>query len=210
MDNTLPPAKIKGKKPDIRFLNDMKEVLFDGKWAKKASNFELYYMYRGIKKKNGLRYDITIIPPRMLGKEFVKTKGHEHLGKFGEIYIVLEGEAIYLMQKRENEKIKDVYVVRAKKGDIVVIPPFYGHVTINPSKKTLKMANWVAEKCKSSYDLFEKKRGACYFAIAQKLKVKNKKLKIKWIKNKNYKNVPKLSFEKPLKRMPRNLDFLKN
>jgi len=45
---------LKKRKPDVRFLYDMKEVLYDRKWAKKASNLELYYMYRGIKKKNGL------------------------------------------------------------------------------------------------------------------------------------------------------------
>ena len=200
---------LKGKKPDIRFLKEMKKVLYDRKWAKNAPNLELYYMYRGLKKKDGLRYDITIIPSRMLGKEFVKTKGHEHLGKFGEIYIVFGGEAIYLMQKREKDGIKDVYIVQAKKGDVVVIRPGYGHVTINPSRKTLKMANWIAENCKSSYKIFEKKQGACYFAVAQKLKVENEKLKIKWMKNGNYRNTPKLRFEKPKKKIPKNLDFLK-
>ena len=113
---------LKDKKPDIRFLDDMREVLYDKKWAKRAPNLELYFMYRGLKRKKGLRYDITIIPSRMLGKEFVKTKGHEHLGKFGEIYIILEGEAIYLIQKRENDEIKDVYAVKAKKGEAAIIP----------------------------------------------------------------------------------------
>lgn len=189
---------LKDKKPDIRFLDNMREVLCDKKWAETAPDLELYYMYRGIRKKNGLRYDITIIPPRMLGKEFNKTKGHEHIGNSGEIYIVLEGRAIELLQKYENGKIKDIYIVRAKKGDVIVIPPHYGHVTINPSKKTLKMANWVSEKSKSNYNLFKKLEGACYYFT-----------KSGWLKNKNYKNVPKLRFEKPLKKIPRNLDFLK-
>ncbi len=80
----------------------MKMVLHDQKWVKTAPNIELYYMYRGLKKKNGARYDITVIPPKMLGKEFVKTKGHYHIGSYGEIYIVLKGKAIYLMQKEKN------------------------------------------------------------------------------------------------------------
>jgi len=96
---------LKNKKPDIRYLNDMKNVLYDQQWAKTASNFELYYMYRGLKEKDGLRYDITVIPARMLGKEFTKTKGHEHVGNYGEVYIVLEGKAIYLMQKRRGKEI---------------------------------------------------------------------------------------------------------
>jgi len=88
---------LKDKKPDIRYLNDMKEVIYDKKWLKTAPNLVLYYMYRGIKKEGNLRYDITVIPSRMLGKEFVKTKGHEHIGEYGELYMVLEGEAICLM-----------------------------------------------------------------------------------------------------------------
>lgn len=185
-------------KPDIRFLNDMKGVICDQKWAKTAPNFELYYMYRAIEKKDGLRYDITEIPPRMLGQEFVKTKGHSHSATFGEIYIVLEGEALYLIQNYRNNEIEDVYAVRAKKGEVVVVPPHYGHVTINPSAKdTLKEANWVCESCQNIYDGFLEKKGACYYYTLQG-----------WIKNENYARIPKLRFEKALKSMPENIESL--
>ena len=185
-------------KPDIRHLSDMKEVIYDKEWLKTAPDLELYYMYRGIDKKDDLRYDITVIPSRMLGEEFVKTKGHEHSDNYGEVYIVLEGEAIYLMQKREDEKIEDVYVVKAEKGDVVIIPPHYSHITINPSKKDLKEANWVSEKCENKYGFFEKKEGACYYYTQKG-----------WVKNKNYKEVPELRFEEPLKSIPEDLSFLK-
>jgi len=50
---------LKNIQPDIRYLKDMKEVVYDKEWLKKAPrDLELYYMYRGIKKKDGLRYDI--------------------------------------------------------------------------------------------------------------------------------------------------------
>ena len=184
-------------KPDIRKLNDIKKVVFDQQWLKTAFDSELYYMYRGIKKKNNLRYDITIIPPKMLGQEFVKTKGHYHSDKHGELYIVLKGKAIYLLQKNEKNQIKDVYAVKAKKNDVVVVPPFYGHVTINPSQEKLEMANWMFDKCQSDYSFFEKMNGACYFYT-----------KKGWLKNKKYKKVPKLKFKKPLKKIPTNLSFL--
>lgn len=191
-------VSLKSKKPDIRFLNDMKEVLYDQKWARKAPNLELYYMYRGLKRKNGLRYDITVVPARLLGQEFAKTKGHEHFNNYGELYIVLRGKAIYLMQKYQNNQIKDVYAVKAKKGDVAIIPPHYGHVTINPSEKeTLETANWLDEKSGHVYDLINIKQGACYYYT-----------KKGWIKNKKYAKVPKLRFAKPLKKVPKNLDFL--
>ena len=173
---------------EIRYLNDMREALYDRKWARTAPNSELYYMYRGVKKKNGLRYDITIIPPRMLGREFVKTKGHEHLDSFQELYIVLSGQALYLAQKSRGKIIEDVFAVKAKKGEGIVIPAGYGHVTINPAKKELKEANWLDEKCQNVYDSFIRNRGACYYYTEKG-----------WLKNRSYKKAPKLRFEKPLK-----------
>jgi glucose-6-phosphate isomerase len=189
---------LKNLNPDVRRLSGLKNVAYDKKWLKTAPNFEVYYMYRGVKKKSNLRYDITIIPSRMLGQEFTKTKGHCHPKKFGEVYIVLEGKAFFLMQKCRNSHIEDIYAVRAKKGEVVVIPPKYGHITINPGKKILKTANWVSPKFKSIYGPIEKQGGTGYFFTTKG-----------WIKNQNYRKVPKLRFEKPLKNLPRDLDFLK-
>ena len=190
--------EIKKIKPQIRFLNEMKNVLYDQEWFKTAPNLELYYMYRGIKKKGDLRYDITVIPARMLGKEFVRTKGNRNSEGYQELYTVLEGEAIFLMQKTQGEIVEDVIAIKAKPGDWAIAPPDYAEITINPSKKVLKMGNWVSEKTKNIYEDIEKMKGACYFYT-----------KSGWIKNKNYKKIPKLRFEKPLKSIPKNLDFLK-
>ncbi len=184
-------------KPDVRKLTDMKDVIYDKEWLKTAPDLELYYMYRGIDKKEDLRYDITVISALMTGKEFNKTFGHYHVGKYQELYIVLEGEAILLMQKGNWENLDDIYAVKAKKSDVVIIPPEYGHVTINPSNKELKLANWISDEVKSDYNQFRKLNGAGYFYTNDG-----------WVKNKNYKNLPKLRFEKPLKSIPKNLDFL--
>lgn len=188
-------------KPDIRYLDDMKDVIYDKEWAEIAPNLELYYMYRKLKEKDGLKYDITIIPAQMLGKEFTKTKGHEHLGSYPEIYIVIEGEAIYLMQKHSKENkdiIEDVFAIKAKKGDVAIIPSYYAHITINPSNQDLKMADWMALEAKSDYEPIQKMQGACYFYTTDG-----------WIKNENYKRVPELRFEEPKKSIPENLSFLK-
>jgi len=189
---------IKQIKPQIRYLNEMRNVLYDKKWAKTAPNLEVYYMYRGVKEKNGLRYDFTVIPPRMLGKEFVRTKGNRNSKNFPELYTILRGKAIFLMQKMEKETIKDAVAVKAKKGDYVIVPPKYAVITINPSKKILKAGNWVSEKNKNIYRELEAMQGVCYYYT-----------KRGWIKNKNYGKVPQLRFEKPLKLIPKNLDFLK-
>ena len=187
-----------GLETEIRYLDDMKMVLYDKAWAKTAPNFEVYYMERGIEEKNDLSYDITTIPPKMLGQEFVKTKGHYHIGGYQEIYIVLEGEGIFLMQKQGEGKIQDACYVKATKGDLVLVPSLYGHVTINPASKILKMGNWISKECKSDYESIETKGGFSYYYT-----------QAGWITNKNYEEVPELRFEMPLESMPRNLDFLK-
>lgn len=188
---------LKNKKPDIRHVNDMKDVIYDKEWLAKAPNLELYYMYRGIEEEDGLRYDITVIPSRMLGKEYVKTKGHEHVGNYQEVYIVLEGEAIFFMQKGK-EKIEDVFAIKAKKGEVAVIPSNYAHITINPSDKDLKMANWMAEEAKSNYAPIQRMEGGCYFYALNG-----------WIKNNNYSEVPEIRFQEPRQSMPEDLEFLK-
>ena len=189
-------------KPVIRHLKEIKEVLYDQKWAATAADCELYYMYRGMKRENGFRYDITVIPFQMLGQEFIKTKGHYHVRFRQELYEVLEGKGIFLMQKTKGSRVEDVYAIKAKKGDILIVPPHYGHITINPGKQELKMANWVSENCKSDYSFVSKKQGGCYFAIKEKGR-------FKWVKNENYQEIPKLRFEKPLQKMPKDLSFLK-
>ena len=188
-------------RPDIRRLYDMKEVIYDKEFLENAENIELYYMYRGVfldetdkktMEKNNLRYDITIIPPMKIGKEFVKTAGHYHPFipgtnvTYPEVYEVLEGEAHYLLQKKENDKITDVVLVSAGKNEKVIIPPGYGHVTINPSKNVLKMANWVASGFLSRYEHIKKMQGAGYFETTTG-----------FIKNENYEYLPELRFLKP-------------
>ena len=134
----------------------------------------------------------------MLGQEFVRTKGNRNSNDFPELYTVLKGEAIFFMQKTEGEIVKDVMAVRAKKGDFVIVPAKYAVVTINPLKKELKLGNWVSEKNKNIYGELEEMGGPCYFYTTSG-----------WIKNKNYKRIPKLRFERPLKEKPKKLDFLK-
>lgn len=204
-----------GKKrflPDIRRLYDMKDVIYDGGFLENAENIELYYMYRDVfldkkdkktMEENNLRYDITIIPPMELGKEFVKTAGHYHPFVPGtkitypEVYEVLDGEAHYLLQKKENDKITDVVLVSAGKNEKVIIPPGYAHVTINPSKNVLKMANWVASNFSSVYEHIKKMHGAAYFETTTG-----------FIKNENYKYLPEIRFLKP--KEYKNVGLIKN
>ncbi len=166
--------------PDIRRLGDMRDVIYDIDWLKTAPDTNLYYMYRDLAmSKNDsslildhhLRYDITVIPPGRLGIEYVKTAGHYHpyvegtCYTYPEVYEVLHGTAHYLLQKCDGGHITDVVMIEAREGDHVLIPPGYGHVTINPSNKELKMSNWVSRDFSSLYEPYKKCGGAAYFEL---------------------------------------------
>jgi len=200
-------------KPDVRELKDIEDVIYDREWLKKAKNFELYYMYRDLAEneldkmkitESDLRYDITIIFPIMLGKEFNKTLGHDHpivpgtSITYPELYEVLEGEAIFFLQDTKDEEIKDVFAVKAKKGDKIIILPNYEHLIINPSNKELEICNWICRSFASNiYKPFRARHGFCYYAL--KAPISKKSDKIKWVKNINYESIPDLRFEEPNK-----------
>ncbi len=187
--------------PDVRMLRDMDEVVYDKEWLSLQGDMELYYMYRDLSRNesdhkkifdNRLRYDITIIPAAMLGDEYIKTAGHYHPPvpgheiSYAELYQVLEGEAIYLLQKAEGDIVTDVVVCKAKAGDLVLVPPDYGHITINSSDRSLKMANWVCRDFSSLYEPVKKLFGGAYYL-----------LKSGFIKNPDYQEVPEIRYVKP-------------
>ncbi|HMK48227.1 MAG TPA: glucose-6-phosphate isomerase family protein [Methanocella sp.] len=175
--------------PDVRNLSEMYEVVYDIDWLKSsAPDQALYYMYRDLAMSrqdrsiimdHALRYDITIIPPGTIGAEFIKTAGHYHpeIGQSGmtypEVYEVLHGTAHYLLQRCSGGRMVDVVMIEAREGDKVIIPPNYGHVTINPSNKELKMSNWVSRKFSSIYEPYKKCGGAAYFELSDGRLVKN-------------------------------------
>jgi glucose-6-phosphate isomerase len=59
-------------------------------------------------------------------------------------------------------------LVEADAGTIVLIPPGYGHVTINPGQEELVMANLVSRSFASDYLPYEERRGAAYYELADR------------------------------------------
>lgn len=165
-----------------RSIKDMKPVV-GREFYKKADRRKIvYYMFRGVDELGSIRYDITVIPQLALGKEHAKTYGHYHPRakeglSFCEVYEVLKGEAHYLLQKKSEGGTSDVILVKAKKGDKVIIPPNYGHVTINAGKETLVMANLVSPVFESDYKEYKRRGGGAYFELGNGKLVANKRYK---------------------------------
>jgi glucose-6-phosphate isomerase len=191
-------------KPGIRKLGDLKDVLRDPSAVNAAENeTPVYFMYRDVRrgrdasmfKKNSLRYDMTVIPPRILGTEYVKTAGHYHPIaegglSFPEVYQVLNGSASFLLQKREDGVVSEVILVQAERGEWVIIPPNYGHVTVNRSKATLVLANLVSSLFESLYEPMRASHGGAYYMLVGG----------KIAKNPAYRNPPRMQSVYPNQR----------
>ena len=145
--------------PSIRTYWDMKDIYSEKE--DRDSNEWLYFMFRWVYlnkldeskfEENWLRYDVTVIIPDIIWKEFNKTYGHYHpsnikWNKFQEIYEVLSWSAIYLQQNNKEVKFTDAF-----SWDKVVMDESFWHITINPSNEDiLVMANIVDSSFDSEY-----------------------------------------------------------
>ncbi|NOQ55885.1 MAG: glucose-6-phosphate isomerase [Nanohaloarchaea archaeon] len=192
-------------KKSIRILKDMKDVIFNKEWLNQINpERKMYYMFRDISKEedrttteeNNLRYDITVIPPDLMGEEFVKTQGHTHPSvqgtktTYAEMYQVLNGHALFLIETKDGKDTKTSYIY-GKDGDIIIVPPNHSHVTINPTDEILIIANWVERNFKSDYRPILKNHGLSYYLI----KKDDKRV---FIKNPHAKGNSELTEMKPI------------
>jgi len=162
-----------------RRLKDLLKVLLDPTIVNETTGeTTLYKMYRAavfdmhydLFSKNILRFDITIMSPLLLGHELNKTMGHSHPEavaelSFPEIYQVLYGETCFLLQKMEKGQVTEFKVVKAEPGDVVLIPPNYGHVSVNYGDSLLVLTNLVSDNFTSVYGEYLLRRGAAYYML---------------------------------------------
>lgn len=152
----------------VRTLGQMKGVMM--KSVEEPTNVDMYFMFRSVFKKDDVRYDITLIPGLSVKGEAAKTFGHYHPGSedglfYPEVYQVLRGSAVFILQKRNRNGSVDVLIVNAKEGDAVVLPPGFGHVSVNNGDGELVLGNLVFDRFESLYNDFEENRGAAYYYL---------------------------------------------
>lgn len=166
-----------------RELDALRPVLLD---AEAEGPDVIYWMYRNagmpedaaLYEAHKLRYDLSAFRAVTLGPEFMKTSGHYHPmipGKrfaFPEVYEILHGEALYVMQKvddysasPEEVVVEDVIMCTVAAGQKVVMPPGYGHVTVNTGDEPLLMSNWVSSSFSSFYGTVEDARGFSWYVV---------------------------------------------
>lgn len=202
LDTALPgllfDKELDAHAPGIRTLEDMREVVVDKTLTLPEV---LYYMYRdvcvtkdrGVLQSHKLRYDVTLIKPDTLGREFMKTAGHYHPGDFGELYEVLHGRCFCLLQRHglaDATVIEEAILVKAQAGQKIIIPPGFGHILVNPGPEHLVTSNWVSSEFKSEYGLYKQAKGAAYFIM-------NENGKVTCVPNPYFKKVASLGIVEP-------------
>ena len=166
--------------PFTRTLAEMRPVLaFPGKESPLPPGTPTYSMYREVARFGHVRFDITLIPSLDLCGEHNKTMGHAHpkspKGAFyPEAYEILDGMAHCLLQKVTQLGVEDAIMLTAKKGDCFLVPPGYGHISINPGKKDLVMANLVSDTFQSDYSQYILRRGGCFYETIDGKIMRNK------------------------------------
>ncbi|MBI4050005.1 MAG: hypothetical protein HY398_00990 [Candidatus Doudnabacteria bacterium] len=230
-------------KPNVREFITVKNYL-----KNPLSTFprrEVYFIYRDVRrdgdaeklKNAGLQYDLTVLPPGRIGNEFIKTIGHYHPYKPGtrvrypEVYEVIHGRAFFILQSASDdfERLREVYVVEAGRGEKVLVPPGFGHMSINPTPDALVLANLQARGNHGLYEPYESHHGAAFYMTASARLSKSGRATpdYEFTPNLAYNALPPLQHKRPrelpqynllsaipmyfsLQKNPASFDFLRN
>lgn len=164
----------------------------------------VYQAYRNIRRpedekvfqRYDIRYDITVIRPGKVNGECNKTSGHYHgcvpgsIFPYPEVYEVLKGEVMFIMQKADftqpgEPEITDLAAVRVGEGQAVIIPPFYGHCSVNPLGETVMFSNLAVVSCPIHYGPIQEKRGLAVYLLKEEAGIRLQK-------NDNYIRTPEV------------------
>jgi glucose-6-phosphate isomerase len=133
-----------------------------------------YYMVRGGSKKR----NITVLETGTVGREYIKTYGHYHIGDLDETYWFSAGEGVVLQQKladhNEPSVVEEFKAIKVKAGDSVYMPPGYGHLMVNTGGTWLVMVDdspvegaddSASMPGHADYEAVKKMRGFAYYVV---------------------------------------------
>lgn len=197
-----PDAKMQRPEYSTRSFGALAPVLEDPSCVVGMEQEIVYWMYRnlGLRGKedllrvHSLRYDLSVFRQHLFGQELMKTSGHYHppIWKGGpsypEVYEVAYGTAIFLMQEvtdisagPDTVEVTNCIALECRQGEKAIMPPNFGHVTINPDPdNVLVTTNWVCSDFASVYGGAELCQGFAWYRTEDR----------GWVTNPRYKNVP--------------------
>lgn len=145
-------------------------------------------------------YDITAVMPGQINGECKKTSGHYHAFNADrtychpEIYEVVKGTAIYILQRAKNFEnnpaeleIEDLIIARVEAGQTIIIPPNYGHCSINGGDGAMLFSNLAYAASYNHYKPVEHYVGMAYYVMRENGH-------LRFVKNPHYANLPEPKF----------------
>lgn len=151
-------------------IQEMRSLMRDQNAESDAPLYEFFVGVAGKKDveniaATGLRYDVIVIQPGTVSGEFKKTSGHAHVGPYPEIYEVLYGTAMFIMQKGEGDSISHFAAVVANAGERILVPPGYAHATVNIGAVPVVFSDLVFDLCKNEYGGIQQNHGLAYYVV---------------------------------------------
>lgn len=170
------PSSVFGpSQAEQRYLKDILQSLADHK----ATGSEIVYsiaMDVGLERDRAdllereLLFGVVAYAKGSIGEEPVKSQGHIHsISKAcqmstPEVYEIWSGEAIIYMQERATDDPGRCYAVRAKAGEVVIVPPGWAHCTINASRsEKMIFGAWCVRDFGFEYEDVRAHNGLAYY-----------------------------------------------
>jgi glucose-6-phosphate isomerase len=123
-------------------------------------------------QKRNLLFGVVTYAAGRLGKEPIRSQGHAHAVSPScncstpEVYEIWRGRAVILMQESLADDPGRCVAVEAAPGDVVVVPPAWGHATISADPdQPLTFGAWCVRDYGYEYDGVRRHGGLAYFPI---------------------------------------------
>lgn len=186
-------------------LSEMRGLLYDDSAVDDTADETCYVFYSEIVRagdeaafrQKGFLNGITVLMPGTMRGECRKNSGHfhgfvkGHALPFPEVYEVLLGKAVFLLQKsmnfykpEEELKIDECRAVFLNEGEKIVVPPFTAHCASNVGDGPMAFGNFAAP-CPLLYDPVRTRHGLCYYLLKEKEG-------LVFVPNRRYRELPQL------------------
>lgn len=194
------------EKSSVKTAGQMSHLLYNSTDVDPDSVSYVFYMNimreadRPLFAKYGYINGITVLMPNQQDGECHKNSGHYHCVTkghtlpFPEVYEILCGEAMFLLQESHDFHATDMHVdtskaVLLKPGEKIVVPPFYAHCAVNIGEGPMAFGN-LAAPCELDYEPIRRHHGFFTYVMKQRGH-------LVLLANPHYPALPLMKFMKP-------------
>ncbi len=191
-----------GPEVEIRRLRDIQPSLLDPECSGPDPVYAIAMdigkaHHRRLLVERDLLFGAVAYAAGRLGREPVRSQGHVHSvsSRNGwstpEVYEIWRGAAVIYMQERVEADPGRCYAVRASAGEVVIVPPGWGHATISADPEIpLVFGAWCTRDYGFEYAAVRSRQGLAWYPVIEPSG------NMEWIANPAYRKSP-LTLKKP-------------